>query len=250
MKIVNDSKTVPLQLTEQQITEVNNKSKEDDLKNAQQTSKQRTKKHKDEAVRYDDFEKLINSIKFNIGKNKLFICFDIEAYELDHKILTEFGWCIFKKDGTIIKEKHAIVKEHMDYRNGTLVPDNRDNYLFGTSVIEELKVIEEELRKDIESVNYLVGQGITNDLRYLKSINIDTTKFVAMKNSKIPKFGVIDTMDLYSGMFYTQGVSLEKSLLKLKIPYDKLHNGGKKERTTIIIIIIIIIYIYILALKQ
>jgi len=33
-------------------------------------------------------------------------------------------------------------------------------------------------------------------------------------------------MDVYSGHFNTKGVSLEKCLIKLRIPFDKLHNAG------------------------
>ena len=152
------------------------------------------------------------------------------------KKLTEFGWCIFKRDGSIIKKKHTIVKEYIHLRNGKHVPDNKDNFLFGQSDIQKLEEVEEELKNDIESVNYLVGQGIKSDIRYLKSIDVNTSKFTTMKNQKIPEFGVIDTMDIFSGNFNTKGVSLEKSLVKLQIPYDKLHNAGK---------IYIYIYIYI-----
>jgi len=230
LKIITNCKKVPLQLSKKLLKENNEESrklseKSTDSKTNSSASKLKNKK-KDEMERYEDLAKLINTIKFNIGSSRSYLCLDIEAYEGDQKILTEFGWCVFKKDGTLLKTKHAIVKEHMNYRNGHNVPDNRDYYLFGKSEIQELKVIEEELKKDIESVNYLVGQGIDNDIRYLKSIDVNTSKFIKMKDSKVQKFGIIDTMDLYSGLYSTQGVSLERSLIKLKIPYDRLHNGG------------------------
>jgi len=186
--------------------------------------------------RFKEYEKLINTIRHNINRNKLYLSLDIEAFEQNQKILKEFGWCIFKKDGTITKTKHAIVKENMNYHNEKNVPDNRNYYLFGDSEVMELKAIEEELRKDIDRVSYLVGQGINNDLRFLKFINIDTSKFVNMKNSQVPKYGLIDTMDLNSGYYLANGLGLEKSLIKLQIPYDKLHNSGKS----------IYLYLYIL----
>jgi len=231
MKIINNSKKVPLQLPKKLLKQNNEKFKnEKSIKENEESSKAKTKKQKEEVAKYDDFAKLINTIKFNIGNSRFYLCLDIEAYENNQSILTEFGWCIFKKDGTITKKKHAIVKENMNYHNGKKVPDHRDHYLFGESEIQELKVIEEELKADIESVNYLVGQGINNDIRYLKSIHVNTDKFISMKNSKVQKFGIIDTMDLYSGYFNLQAVSLEKSLIKLHIPFDKLHNGGKKKK--------------------
>jgi len=188
----------------------------------------------DKPEKYKDCVDLIDSIKNKIDNDKLYLCLDIEAYEREQKLLTEFGWCIFKKDGTIIKNKHAIVKENMKYSNGIHVPDNRDNFLFGKSEIQELKEIEEELKIDVAKVNFLVGQGVISDIRFFNKINFKTSNFKKMNSATVPEYGIIDTMDLYSGHFLKQGVSLEKSLIKLKIPYDKLHNAGK-----IIIIIII-----------
>jgi len=220
MKIINNPETVPLQLPNEFL------KSEEDLENKIKIKKSRSKT-KSEAEKYKDYSKLINAVRNNVNKNKQYLCLDIEAYEGDQKILTEFGWCIFKKDGSIVKNKHVIVKENMMYHNGTKVPDNRDYYLFGDSEIQELKVIEEELKKDIESVNYIVGQGVNNDLHYLESIEVDTSKFICMKDFKVEKYGVIDTMDLYSGLFRAPAVSLEKMLIKFKIPYDRLHNAGK-----------------------
>ncbi|OUM62845.1 hypothetical protein PIROE2DRAFT_61630 [Piromyces sp. E2] len=182
--------------------------------------------------KYRDNVKIINAIIHNISKNKFYLCLDIEAYEFNQKFLTEFGWCIFKKDGTIVKKKHAIVKENLKYRNRKYVPDNRYYYLFGDSVVQKLDDINKELRNDINKVNYLVGQGIYNDLRYLRSIKINTFKFQKMKNAQVPEYGVIETMDLYSGFFQTEGVSLEKSLIKLNIPYERLHNAGNDAMYT------------------
>eukprot|EP00833_Pecoramyces_ruminatium_P014267 jgi/Orpsp1_1/1188299/evm.model.d7180000063731.1 len=226
LKIITKCKKVPLQLSQPKIKNPINNNKDNKNGNDSTEKKVKRKKSKDETVKYKEYSKIIKAVKNNIAKNKLFLCLDIEAYEYDQKLLTEFGWCIFKKDGTIIKKKQAIVKENIDYHNGDHVPDHRYDYLFGKSDIQELKVIEEELKNDIETVNYLVGQGIGNDLRYLNSINVNTSKFEKMKNSQVPKYGIIDTMDLYSGLYFTNGVSLEKSLIKLQIPYDKLHNAG------------------------
>ena len=228
LKIVH-TKYISLQISEKDklkdITDyMANLSKKSNI-NTKQKSK--VKEKKNETITYKEYAKLIEGIR-NIDNNKLYLCLDIEAFEFDQKKLTEFGWCIFKKDGTIIKKKHTIVEEYVNLRNGKNVPDNKDNFLFGQSDTQKLEIVEEELKYDIENVNYLVGQGIKSDIRYLKSIDVNTSKFTTMKNQKIPEFGVIDTMDLFSGNFNTKGVSLEKSLIKLRIPYDKLHNAGIK----------------------
>jgi len=196
------------------------------ISNIVKQNKEKVKKEKKEDPnQFKEQAKLIERVR-TIDNEKLYLCLDIEAYEFDQKKLTEFGWCIFKKDGTIVKKKHTNTKEYLKFRNGKHVPDNKDNFLFGNSDVQELAVVEEELKEDIESVNYLVGHGIKSDIRYLKSINVNTTKFENMKTKKIPEYGVIDTMDVYSGHFNTKGVSLEKCLIKLRIPFDKLHNAG------------------------
>jgi len=244
LKIVH-TKYVAIQISEKEqlvdITEymlsISKKNKSNNVNTSSNTQPKpvKVKEKKDETLAYKEYAKLIEGIR-GIDENKLYLCLDIEAFEFEQKKLTEFGWCIFKRDGTIIKKKHTIVKEYIHLRNGKHVPDNKDNFLFGQSDIQKLEEVEEELKNDIESVNYLVGQGIKSDIRYLKSIDVNTSKFTTMKNQKIPEFGVIDTMDIFSGNFNTKGVSLEKSLVKLQIPYDKLHNAGK---------IYIYIYIYI-----
>jgi len=184
----------------------------------------------EETEKYSEYSKIINAIQNNIGKQKLFICFNIKAYEKSHDILTEFAWCMFTKDGTIVKKKYAIVREAMNYYENDNIPDNRHDYLFGNTKIQSLKSIEEELKNDIIKINYIVCQSISNDFCYLNSLNIDISKFKKMTNSKIPEFGIIDMMDIYSGLYYTPGVSLEESLIKLKIPYEKLQNTNKNYK--------------------
>jgi len=237
MKIINNSEAVPLQLSVQRAEEIRKEEMKDHsnlLKSnkGHNNSQKSQKKLSDskETGKYKNLSKVIKSIQYNISVNKPFLSIDIETYEKDKNIITEIGWCVFKSDGVIKKRKHAIVEENVDYHNGNYIPDHRNNFLFGRSETQKLSGIEEELKKDIEKINYLVGHGIKNDIRYLNSININTSKFENMKNSKIPEFGIIDTMDLYSGFYYTRAVGLEKSLLKLQIPYDKLHNAGKKKK--------------------
>jgi len=172
--------------------------------------------------------KLIELIKEKIDDDKLYICLDIEAYERNHDFLTEFGWCLFKKNGKIIKIKHAIVEEYKNYHNGRYVPDNRDHFNFGTSKVEKLKDIYKELKNDFDKVNYLVGHGINNDIRFLKKIKVDVSKFKKMNSgTKIDDYGIIETMDLFSGFFLTKPVGLEKSLRRLEIQYKRLQNVEK-----------------------
>ena len=62
-------------------------------------------------------------------KKGAWLAMDFEAWENDHKILTEFGWsCIrWENDDVEISERgHWIVKEHRKYTNTKYVKGNRD----------------------------------------------------------------------------------------------------------------------------
>jgi hypothetical protein len=60
-------------------------------------------------------------------KKGVWCAFDFEAWELDHTVLTEFGWRLFGwKDGKDVEEAgHLIVDEHQKYRNSKYVPEYR-----------------------------------------------------------------------------------------------------------------------------
>lgn len=53
---------------------------------------------------------------------------DFEGWELNHSVLTELGWSYTQwREGFEFSDKgHLIVKEHMTYRNGKYVDDQRD----------------------------------------------------------------------------------------------------------------------------
>lgn len=62
------------------------------------------------------------------SKKGTWIAIDFEAWEYDHKVLTEFGYSLVRwEDGTEASETgHWIVKEHKQYINGTYVKGARD----------------------------------------------------------------------------------------------------------------------------
>ncbi|KAH8913630.1 hypothetical protein BT69DRAFT_1234308, partial [Atractiella rhizophila] len=73
------------------------------------------------------------------GQGGTFIATDIEAWEMDNKILTEVGLASLtiepnSKGGRMTRfSKHFIIKEHANKRNGKWVEDNRDGFAFGLS---------------------------------------------------------------------------------------------------------------------
>lgn len=60
-------------------------------------------------------------------KTGTWLAIDIESWERDHTVLTEFGWSRIQwSDGGVIRDEgHLVCKKYENYRNGTWVPDNR-----------------------------------------------------------------------------------------------------------------------------
>ncbi|KAL6605304.1 hypothetical protein LY90DRAFT_511992 [Neocallimastix californiae] len=176
-------------------------------------------------IRLQNNIKCIDIINKKISSTKLFLSLDTESYEKNHNYLTEVGWIIFNKNGEIKEKKHYIVQEYLSLRNGKYVDDNKFNYNFGESITRPLNEIKLILKMNLDRVNYIVGQGIKNDICDLKKINIDLSKFKEM-NDTLETYGIIDTQDLYAANFFESPVSLKKGLDKFFISYRNLHNAG------------------------
>ncbi|ORX54339.1 hypothetical protein BCR36DRAFT_410876 [Piromyces finnis] len=180
--------------------------------------------------------KLCDMISKDFRKNALYLSIDTETYERNHRCITEIGWVIFKRNGTIVKTKHGIVKRNLNLRNGKFVDDNKENFDFGHSDTQSLTAIVKELNRDLQRVNYIVGQGINNDIRHLSKFGAKFTKFNeknVLKNSS-KHFGIIDTLDIYTGRYLEQPIGLEKGLKKLDISYRHLHNAGNDAYYTML----------------
>jgi len=169
--------------------------------------------------------KTVSIIKQKIGERKVFISLDTESYEKNHDYLTEVGWVIFDKTEKILKKEHYIIQEYMSFHNGKYVEDNKFNYDFGESKTKSLIEVIRLLNKELNSVDYIVGQGINNDIKDLEKLGVNLTKFEEMKGI-YKNYGIIDTQYLYSGCFHDRPISLKKGLDKLHITYRYLHNAG------------------------
>lgn len=58
----------------------------------------------------------------------IWMAVDFEAWEMEHKVLTEFGWSSIRWDNgdEITSEGHLINQSNYNYRNTKYVPDNKD----------------------------------------------------------------------------------------------------------------------------
>lgn len=56
------------------------------------------------------------------------LAIDFEGWELDHTLITEFGWSSVRwVDGEPVEDRgHIIIDEHQHYYNGQYVPDERN----------------------------------------------------------------------------------------------------------------------------
>lgn len=74
--------------------------------------------------RRHNFERIRN---FWTAKKGVWCAFDMEAWERDHTVLTEFGWSLIHwENGEKVEENgHLIVDEARKYKNSQWVPDHR-----------------------------------------------------------------------------------------------------------------------------
>lgn len=65
---------------------------------------------------------------FYASRKATWLAIDIEAWEMDHTVITECGWSYLRWDGDaeIADHGHYIVKENRIYTNGKYVPNERD----------------------------------------------------------------------------------------------------------------------------
>ena len=66
--------------------------------------------------------------EFYASKKATWLAVDIEAWEMDHTVVTECGWSYVRWEGDreISDRGHYIVKENVIYTNGKYVPNARD----------------------------------------------------------------------------------------------------------------------------
>ncbi|KAL0572969.1 hypothetical protein V5O48_009000 [Marasmius crinis-equi] len=164
---------------------------------------------------------------------------DIEAFEGDHQIITEFGYSKLSwVNGDMQQDRgHLIVEEHTGYRNGNHVEDNRWGYAFGTSEVlpkTQFRLrIAELLAPPEQGALILVFHDANGDIRFLQTEMIQAP--IQNITFDIPKgpilsglFGV-DTTELF-GARESDGGGNRTSLLNmcraLKIDTSAMHNAG------------------------
>ncbi|KAH9077173.1 hypothetical protein EDB83DRAFT_2644953 [Lactarius deliciosus] len=160
---------------------------------------------------------------------------DFEAWDLDHRVITEFGWSMVSwKDGEPVEDMgHLVVAKHRTYTNH-YIPENRRFYHYGQS--------------EDPGPLFLVFHDNHEDLKYLRSPEIEAPlenlsfflpeSCAEAEASDTNKVYVIDTSELFAALEGDSGGqkrSLERvcRLLQIKSEFTQhLHNAGNDARCT------------------
>ncbi|KAI5960811.1 uncharacterized protein KGF55_004381 [Candida pseudojiufengensis] len=161
------------------------------------------------------------------------VAIDCESYEFDHSKITEIGIAILQSTTTTIIPQiityHIIIEENIHKRSHKYVPDHKDKYMNGTSLIMNEKLAIAFVNKIIQKYLFklngiMVGHSINSEFKYFKHLGISLPH-----NLKI-----IDTLQLHQ-IGRSNGGSLWGCLRLLNIPYSYLHNAGNDAYYTLLV---------------
>lgn len=189
---------------------------------------------------FGQFKKDIRSVYY---RDRVLFSIDVEAFERDSSCVTEIGISIFdplpQKFANVPRflDIHIIISEHYYMRNKSYLPDHKENFLFGDSLVmtsRDAKMLIQvlinfyfkQLPQETGQVSALVGHDVRGDIRWLRDIGI-----------KIPVNPyIIDTQKMFAYTHGTQGNSLVKLLHYFKIPHSHLHNAGNDAHYTLLLL--------------
>lgn len=149
---------------------------------------------------------------------------DVEWYERSKNKVTEIGYTIVQ-NRVPVETKHIIIQEHIDVRNGRFVPDNKDNFNFGESIVLPLKQAMELVRKDLSTCTAIIGHGIGGDITVLSRC---LGKYHQSDVFSIFKhLTVIDTVKITAGITDNgQLMGIKRCLDTFNIDHQHLHNAA------------------------
>lgn len=211
-----------------------------DVRNAIKKIEKDNKRRKGANPKLHDRRQMFERVRsFWSEKKGVWCTIDIEAWDRDHEVITEFGWSAFKwEDGKEIEDNgHLIVKEYRHYNN-TFVPSNREHYSFGESEIVSRTNFKSRIQTLLASFQeqgplFMVFHDYSQDIKYLQSkhVEADLKNLSMVLPDATPNRGVfvIDTSELFAaleGEFGQNKKSLERMCRHLQIPTAFLHNAG------------------------
>lgn len=104
----------------------------------------------------------------DLNKDNNAISIDFEMYEVKQNKILEIGYVLFDiQTGQIDEHHHLIIKEHLKYKNGKYVPDNRSQYQHGCSIELSLEQAFNQLQTTISKSSLILAHGSTHDRKIL-----------------------------------------------------------------------------------
>ncbi|KAI0268252.1 hypothetical protein BC834DRAFT_683755 [Gloeopeniophorella convolvens] len=187
-------------------------------------------------------------------KRGVWCAVDFEAWDLDHRVITEFGWSTVRwVDGEAVEDTgHLVVAKHRHFTNH-YVPENRRFYHYGESEDVTMGQMRERIHSMLESglkdgPLFLVFHDNYQDLKYLRSPEIEApleglSYFLPESCAEAavcdpPKVYVVDTSELFAALEGDSGGqkrSLERVCRLLQIKWEltqHLHNAGNDAHCT------------------
>ncbi|KAF9043169.1 hypothetical protein BJ165DRAFT_1545287 [Panaeolus papilionaceus] len=179
------------------------------------------------------------------SKKGVWFALDFEAWEMQHDVLTEFGWSLVRwEDGEKIKRTgHLIVEENQGYINSQYVknydPESRYRFNFGSQEIVKYDAFKERIHKMFEDLKqyapvYLVFHNDSQDLKYLTQLGIKLENVASLlsldaEDPAHHEWFKVDTSNLIAALLGSpkgDQKGLDKTCQLLSIPTKNLHNGG------------------------
>ncbi|KAK1236477.1 hypothetical protein PQX77_000254 [Marasmius sp. AFHP31] len=219
-----------------------------DLRGAIKGIDKKNKKLKGSSPRLIASREVFNNVqKLFKEKKHVFLAIDIESWEMEHDLITEFGYSVIHWEGEreVNVDGHWIVKEYETYLNGKYVAENRKNYIFGKSEVLSKAAFKKRVHELLEHYQslgavFLVFHDASGDIKYLKSkmveAPLDGISYVLPDTSPDKGLYVADTSDLFAAL-EGEGSKNRRGLAKicdlLKIDTRFLHNAGNDAHYTL-----------------
>lgn len=180
--------------------------------------------------RQPDTSMLSNGTKWLAERSKVFVCIDLELWEINNNYLTEVGIAVYDptvipKDRSLpilpkIRACHYVVEEHKSKVNGKFVPNNMFKFSYGETLVMPLDQCKLAVNKILASLAknnnlVIVGHGVSGDIQVLRK-----------HGCIIPKHDILDTSTIWRTTRKEGFGSLGKLLEYFNIPHGLMHNAG------------------------
>ena len=158
---------------------------------------------------------MLNNYINHLPEDNKYAVIDVEAHERCQRHILEVGVAIVDYAKGSIQPHHFVIEEHYKTRNKKFVPDNKDNYDYGDSVMISQEHIAVQIHHLLQDVDCVVGHAVKSDIKWLRRLGIQVDKSM-------------DTQKLYKcAMWEPQAASVKTMIETLLREEPKhLHNAG------------------------